>query len=309
MMRGPLLLVAFGAAAISFAPVLVKVAALEGVGPATIGAWRCAIGGALLVALAMARGAPLLPRRSAVRIALIAGVAFALDLWVWHRSIVIVGAGMATILGNTQVFWTSAYGGIAYREPLSPRFLAAAGAAFVGVVLLAGIGSDVELSRYYLGGVGLGLATGLVYACYILAVQRATGGGRTGAAVEEVGPRSSQLTQSMHALGWVALIAGALLGTSAAIEGEALVPPTARAWLALGGLAVVAQIIGWIAIASGLRRAPASRAALVLLLQPALATGWGFAFFDERLQLLQLAGAVVTLTAIYLGATVTRSAR
>lgn len=308
-MRGPLLLVAFGAAAISFAPVLVKVAALEGVGPATIGAWRCVIGGVLLVALAMLRGAPLLPRRSAVRIALIAGVAFAMDLWVWHRSIVIVGAGMATILGNTQVFWTSAYGGIAYREPLSPRFLVAAGAAFVGVVLLAGIGSDVELSRYYLGGVGLGLATGLVYACYILAVQRATGGGRPGAAVDELDP----LTASMRVLGWVALIAGALLGASAAIEGETLLPPTARAWLALGGLAVVAQIVGWISIASGLRRAPASRAALVLLLQPALATGWGYAFFDERLELLQLAGAAVTLTAIYVGArtstSTSRSAR
>jgi drug/metabolite transporter (DMT)-like permease len=296
--RSPLLLVALGAAVISFAPVLVKVASLEGVGPAMIGAWRCGIGGALLLLLVAARGAALLPGRAAARIVVIAGFAFALDLWVWHRSIVIVGAGMATILGNTQVFWTSAYGGIAYREPLSPRFLGAAAAAFCGVVLLAGVGSNIELSQRYVMGVGLGVATGLAYAWYILSLQRATGGGLPGPATAVVDP----LTASMRVLGWVALVGAAFLGASAIAEGETLMPPTARAWLALGGLAAIVQVVGWIAISSGLRRAPASRAALVLLLQPALATGWGFVFFDERLQVLQLVGAAITLSAIYIGA-------
>jgi drug/metabolite transporter (DMT)-like permease len=180
---------------------------------------------------------------------------------------------------------------------LSPRFLAAAFAAFAGVVLLAGLGSNVELSRHYLGGVGLGIATGLAYAWYILSLQRATGGGRPSAAAATLDP----LTSSMRVLGWVALIGAVFLGASGLVEGEVVLPPTTRAWLALGGLAAIVQVVGWIAISSGLRRAPASRAALVLLLQPALATGWGFVFFDERLQVLQLVGAAITLSAIYVG--------
>jgi drug/metabolite transporter (DMT)-like permease len=40
---------------------------------------------------------------------------------------------------------------------------------------------------------------------------------------------------------------------------------------------------------------------LALLLQPTMATVWGFMFFSEILGPLQLLGAAVTLTAIYFG--------
>src|SRR3546814_9021646 len=30
---------------------------------------------------------------------------FAADLWLWHRSILLVGPGLATLLGNAQVFF------------------------------------------------------------------------------------------------------------------------------------------------------------------------------------------------------------
>jgi drug/metabolite transporter (DMT)-like permease len=50
-----------------------------------------------------------------------------------------------------------------------------------------------------------------------------------------------------------------------------------------------------------LQTAPVSRAGLILLAQPALATVWGALFFDELLTARQAAGAVLTLAAIALG--------
>ena len=56
-----------------------------------------------------------------------------------------------------------------------------------------------------------------------------------------------------------------------------------------------------VAITASLPHVRGATAGLVLLLQPALATVWGRLFFAERLGALQLVGAGLVLTAIYLG--------
>ncbi|MFQ5606582.1 MAG: EamA family transporter, partial [Candidatus Zixiibacteriota bacterium] len=66
-------------------------------------------------------------------------------------------------------------------------------------------------------------------------------------------------------------------------------------------LGLIAQVLGWLAIYTSLSKLPASRAALILLLQPTFASIWGALIFDETLTLLQLTGAALTLLAIYLG--------
>ncbi|MEW5995163.1 MAG: EamA family transporter, partial [Candidatus Zixiibacteriota bacterium] len=57
----------------------------------------------------------------------------------------------------------------------------------------------------------------------------------------------------------------------------------------------------WWAIASSLPKINASRSGLALLLQPVLATVWGVLFFGEYLTPIQIAGALITLAAIYVG--------
>ncbi|MCK4373360.1 MAG: EamA family transporter, partial [candidate division Zixibacteria bacterium] len=54
-------------------------------------------------------------------------------------------------------------------------------------------------------------------------------------------------------------------------------------------------------ITTSLPHLNASRSGLVLLLQPLLATVWGWLFFAEHLTPLQLVGGTITLSAIYLG--------
>ena len=285
--RRPLATLVVGAACISFAPILVKVLMHDGIGPTAIGFWRCALGTVVLAGLATARGASLrLPRRAAWAAAA-AGLVFAIDLWVWHRAIRDAGAGLATILGNTQVFLTALLSWWLFRERIGARFALAAVAAITGVVLLVGVGSGIELSGTYLRGVALGLLTGVAYATFLLALR---------VAGSEAGGRST-----LAVMTWMSAVAAVLLGLAAPFEHGPAVPVRVVAWAAVIGLAVLAQSIGWWSISRALPRVPGATAGLLLLLQPVLATIWGAALFGETLTVLQGVGAVVTLAAIYAG--------
>ncbi len=293
-----LVIVGLGAASISFAPILVKAAVGQGVGPTAVAMWRVLIAAAVLLLFAAVRwGRRMIPPRRALVMALITGVAFAADLWVWHRAIVRIGAGMATILGNTQVFWTALLGRVLFREPLTRRFAVAAVMAFAGVALLAGVGSSIEMSRDYLVGVGLGLATGVAYGAYIITLRHSNS-----VFADEVDDRGlGPLARAALILAWVMLVAGILLAAIAALEGHTAAPATGAAWLEIVALALGVQIAGWVLISSALPRLPAARGALMLLLQPALAAVWGALIFAEDLAPLQLCGAALTLAGVYLG--------
>ncbi len=293
-----LVLVGLGAASISFAPILVKAAVGHGVGPTAVAMWRVLIAASVLLSFAALRWGRrmLLPRR-VLAMAVITGVTFAADLWVWHRAIVRIGAGMATILGNTQVFWTALLGRVLFAEPLTRRFAAAAAMAFAGVALLAGVGSSIEMSADYLVGVGLGLATGVAYGAYIITLRHSNGVFATPGEARGLGP----LARAALVLAWVMLVAGVLLAAIAALEGHTAAPPDTTAWLEIVALALGVQIAGWVLISSALPRLPAARGALMLLLQPTLAAVWGALIFAEDLAPLQLCGAALTLGGVYLG--------
>ena len=74
-------------------------------------------------------------------------------------------------------------------------------------------------------------------------------------------------------------------------------------WYALALLALVVHAIVWWAITASLPHASGAAGALMLVLQPVLATLWGVLLFSETLQPLQIAGATITLAAIHHGST------
>lgn len=298
-----LALVALGATAISFAPILVKALIRADMAATPIAVWRVMLASAALIVFCMARRwLARLPRQLWLTL-VVGGVFFAIDLWVWHRSIIYVGAGMATILGNTQVFWAALIGRVMYGERLGARFAVGAITAFTGVVMLAGVGSRVAWSRDYAIGIALGLATGLVYAVYILSVRHAN---RLWDQRAEPGAPGAAARASV-VLGLVLAASALPLAGSAALEGELSVPRGGHQWAYLAALVLVVQIGGWLAISRGLPHVAAARGSLVLLLQAALAALWGALFFGESLEPLQLAGAALTLSGVYLGSTRKRS--
>lgn len=286
--RGALIALILGAVCISFAPIFVKLIDPDRLGPTAIAFWRTLIGSATLFILATVMGRPMLLPGPIFRFTVLAGCIFFVDLFVWHRSIIYTGAGMATILGNTQVFATAVLSFLLFKEKLSGRFFVAATTGFAGVVLLVGVGSELHFTTTYIKGIIYGLLTGIAYANYLVTVRLA-------------GSRHAS-PEPITFMAWTSLFSAlCLLPASLITEPDRFWP----GWhIDLGwvvALAVVAQAGGWILISRTLPKLPGATGGLVLLLQPVLAMIWGIYLLGEELLPLQLVGAAVTLGAIYLG--------
>jgi len=277
----------FGALCISFAAIFVKLLGREIMGPTAIAFWRMFFGALILFAWAIFKKDRLVLKWQVLKWLALAGFLFFLDLYFWHRSILYAGAGMATILANTQVFATAVLSFFIFKEKLTLKFFSAAVSAIIGVVLLIGVGSDFELTQLYLRGVFYGLLTGLFYANYLVTIKHA---GHKMASMDFI-----------VLMAWTSLFSSVFLGVTGVVEGETMLPPSFYAVLILFALALVAQALGWWAISTSLSKIEGSQSGLILLLQPVLATVWGVIFFGEYLTLIQLIGGLVTLTAIYIG--------
>ncbi len=278
---------AFGALCVSFAAIFVKLLGRDVLGPTAIGFWRTFFGAGILFVWVLLKGDSLRLPRSLVLFSVLASFLFYLDLFFWHRSIIYSGAGMATILANTQVFGVSVMGFLLFKERLSTMFVIAAVAAFGGVVLLIGIGSDVEFTTMYINGVIFGLLTGIVYGMYIITLKKA-------------GHRAESFS-FLTLMAWISLFISVFCGISMLIESDPYIPPDLFSWSILFSLALVAQAVGWYVISRTLPKLRAAQSSLILLLQPVFATIWGVLFFAEHLTWLQIVGAAITLMAIYVG--------
>jgi len=272
-----------GAALISLSPVWVRLVTV----PPTVSAfYRVMIGGtALAIFLLVTRRRLDLPRRI-VAILLAGALFFALDLWLWHRSINYIGPGLATLLANFQVFFMMLAGILFLGQ--SPRRiqLVAVPLAIFGLALLVGIEWRTFTENYRIG-VGLGLLTALAYTGYLLSLRTA---------------RSLSVhREPTREVAIVSLATALLLGIAAGMEGESLAIPTLvdASWLFAYG--ILSHGIGGLLIASSLPKVTATEAGLALLLQPALSYTWEILFFGRTLTALEAVGAAITLLAIYLG--------
>lgn len=280
----PTLRLLSGAAMISFAPVFVR---LTPVSPTDSAFYRTLFGGLMLAVWVVAVRAPVERRSGFALVALIAaGVFFAGDLAVWHRSIWYVGPGLATLLGNFQVFVLALVGILWYRERARWELLVAIPLAVVGLGMIIGF-EWRALDEQYRWGIFFGLLTAIFYAAYILALRRAR-------AASPAGSIASDLMI-------VSLVSAAALFVGADLGNEAVsIPDPRSAWL-LVAYALVAQVLGWLLISGSLPHVPASRVGLILLLQPILTFVWDVLIFARPFGTREAVGATLAIAAIGLG--------
>lgn len=277
---------ALGALCISFSPVFVKLAHV----PADVSAfYRMFFGGLGLVSVLLLRREPILPPRPVLPAVAACAVFFSLDLMCWHRSVLSIGPGLATILGNFQAFLLAAHGVVFLRERPGARFLSAVPLAFCGIALLVGPQWLAQTTGDFRPGVLFGLATAVFYALFLLSLKRAASRG--------VNPDPAAVMAA------VSLASAAILGAGAALHGESFAIPDAGSWTALIAYGLVGQVLGWVLITRGMKTARAALAGLVLLAQPALAYLWDLILFHKPTTPLELAGVALALAAIFLGAT------
>ncbi len=249
-----------------------------------MGAYRCALGALFFGVAWKAKRAPGITDRAVWGWVVAAGVVFAADLYVWHRSVLYVGAGLGTLLGNTQVFYVSLIGILFLGEKPTWRFFTSVGIAFIGILLLISPEAPTN-SPLYGRGILFGLATGGLYAMYVLIIRR-------------IGERAKGADTLL--LAGVSAVCSASLFLVSATEG-AITIPSPIDWLWLLGLAFFSQFLGWYFIITQISRVPTSRTGLLLLGQPLLAVLLGAWLFSETMTPLQLFGALLTLVGIYWG--------
>lgn len=273
-----------GAFLISFSPIFVR---LVSVPPTTSAFYRTLFGGVVLALFLIIDRRRPIPSRAIWLMLASAAVFFALDLWFWHRSILLIGPGLATLIANLQVFFMIGAGVVLFKERPAWIQVAAAPLAFVGLMLI--LGPDwSELERGFRAGVILGLLTAMSYAGYLLSMRRARSHSNDPLPIVEVAS--------------VSILVALMLGIASIAEGESLAIPTFGdlGWLLAYG--VLVHAFGLMLIASSLTEVTAAEIGIALLLQPALSLLWDVILFGRSFNGIEVSGVLLTLAAIFLGA-------
>ncbi|MDQ4004785.1 MAG: DMT family transporter [Actinomycetota bacterium] len=278
--RRPGLTAALGAGCIAFSAILVR---LSQVSPDTAAVFRCLYALPALGLLAWRERRRYGPAgRRDRRVALAAGVFFALDLIAWHRSIEAVGAGLATVLGNLQVVLV---GLVAWRllgERPSNRLLVAVPVVVAGIVLISGVLEEGAYGEDPVAGTVFGILTAVAYTGFVLLLRRANADLRRPA-----GP----LFDATLAATVVTLAAGLALGDLDLVPGL-----PAQGWLVL--LALTSQVAGWLLISISLPRLPAAVTSVVITLQPVGSVFLAVLLLVEAPSAVQFAGVALVLAGV-----------
>ncbi|MBI2845595.1 MAG: DMT family transporter [Chloroflexi bacterium] len=212
-------------------------------------------------------------------LAVASGLLLAIDLTIFHRTIALIGAGLATVLANTQVVFVGLAAWHLYRERPKPLTFFTVPLVLLGALFISGLGQRGSYGQDPLGGMILGVLDGAVYAGFLLVFRSANRQMST-----PVGPLLDTTGGA---------VVGALLIGLLDPGFQFAVSWPAHAWLL--ALALISQVGSWLLIATALPRLPALETSVILLLQPMATVLWGFLIFAEHLSLIQWSGVALVL--------------
>jgi len=268
---------------IGIAPLLVRYCDSA---PSLIGFYRCGIAALILLIFGFLRKHKLPKDRRFYLITFLAGFFFACDLFVWHRSVYLIGPGLSTILGNTQVFYLLLFGFVLYQEKITLKLVGLFLEAFLGILLILNGQVSFFEREIFFRGAALGLLTGLFYALYTSTIKRAN------THIKDTTPFQIITFVSLFTALWSYLFS--------MVELEGYNRSFTDNWIPLLTLAILCQIGGWGLISTGLKKVPLAISGLVLLIQPFTAKTLSILIFDEPYSTAELLGSILLFSCIYL---------
>ena len=270
----PLVALLVGASIIGLSAILVR---LADTGAAAAGFWRLVFAMPLL-ALMTVRTTGQIGRPP--KMALLAGLFFALDLGFWHYGIHYTSVTNATVLSNLTPVVVAAFAWIFLKQRPGWLFSLAVAAALSGAWLMA-IEKGGALVNQPLGD-ALSVVTAFWYALYFLAMAE--------------GRKTEGASRLML---WVSIVGAPLMLITALLLGEPILPGHLLGWAACVGLGLM-HVTGQGSIAWAMGRLPTSTASVVVLIQPVVAAWLGWMLFAEAIGPLQGLGAAITLGGVIL---------
>jgi len=273
------LALAAGVFMIGTSAILVKFANLPGI---VSGFYRVGIAAAALLPFWYAKNRQKgFPSWQGLKFILLGGVLFALDVWVWNASILLTTAAKSTLLANNAPIWVGLVAAFLFKEKLTPKYWSGLALAVVGMTVIVGVDSW-RASQFNLGDL-MAISVSFLYAGVMLSTQKA---------------REHVSTLTFTAL-YTATAALTLLPI-ALFTGQQMGNFSTQTWLALLGMGLGPQVLGWLAINYALGRLKASRVSVSLLGQPVVTAILGFLILNEALTGNQIIGGGLALTGIYL---------
>lgn len=257
-------------------PLLVR---MSDTGPVASGFWRLFLAAPVLFLTMRASGQSLRGLAPALwGMILVGGLLFAADLASWHLGIMRTKVANSTLFGNVSTLILPIWGIFVLRQRPARLQIAALILAAVGIALL--MGGSYELSPRYLTGDLLCLFAGVMYAGYIIVLQRV------------------RLVLGGWAILAVSTAASALpvLLTATAL-GEKIMPDN---WTPLIILAMSSQVVGQGLLIYALAWLSPLVIGLTLLLQPLIAATLGWIIYGETFNMTDAIGAVAVAAALVL---------
>ncbi|MBA3350674.1 MAG: DMT family transporter [Actinobacteria bacterium] len=288
MLGRPLLAGFCGTFAIAFSAIFVRLAHVD---PSVAAFFRCFYALPVLGLLAARERSGFGPRSLGERrIAWAAGIFLAADLVLWHYSIDAVGAGLATVLGNTQVVFVGLLAWLFLGERASGSSVAAVPVVFAGVVLISGVVGAGAFGDDPVAGVVYGVGTGISYSIFILVLRKGN---------QDIRRPAGPLFDATLSGAACSAVAGVATG------GLDLVPTwPAHGWLV--GLALTSQVLGWLLISVSLPRLQAMTTSLMLTLQPVETMALSAVLLNESPSSFQLGGVGLILLGLSISSLGTR---
>jgi drug/metabolite transporter (DMT)-like permease len=272
---------ATGATSLSASAVLLGLADTT---PATATAARSLLALPVIAALGCreSRRAGVLEVRERIS-AVICGVLFAGDMLWWTQAIPEVGAGLSTVLVNTQVVIVPLLAWLVDRERSGPRFVWSLPVILVGVLCAGGIFEHGVKGTDPARGTLHAILAAVCYSGFLFLLRRGGRGGRP--------------------LQMYSVVLASAAATSVVIGRvtSSLQPPhgSAIGWLVL--VAITGQLVGWLLVALHGPGVSADVSSALLLITPVGALTLGALVLHERPSPLQLAGCALVLVASYWG--------
>ncbi len=277
-----------GVVIISFSAVFVR---LAGVSPSTSAFFRMAYSLPVLITLAwLWRKGDTRPLKYRL-MAIGSGLILALDLSVWHWSIDLIGAGLATVLANIQVVFVGLLSWLLFNERPARRSLWIVPVIFTGAAIASGLGQEGAYGADPILGTALAFLTGILYGGFLV-LFRASNRAR----VRPAGPLRDATLGAAAGILLVGLFDPGFSLAPVWPEHGWLLALALLPWLL--ALALLPHTVGWLLISNALPRLPGLETSVLLLLQPVLTMVWGLLLFAEILSPVQWTGVFIVLCGI-----------
>lgn len=274
------LLIVISALSFGSISVLTLLITSTGVPLLTAMAWRYVLGAILLAGIAQLRQLGSIPGPGIIQLLLIGGIGQALITYASLYALEYISVGPLAFLFYTYPAWVALLAAVRRTERLTLIRVIALSMALLGVTVMVGAPTAEKLNPI---GVGLALASALLYSVYLPALEHAQ-------------------ADVPALLATFLLVAGAAVSfiLAALFTGNLYLPDGAPVWANIFLLALVSTVIAFSTLIKGLAVLGPVRTAIIATVEPFFTAILGVLVLHDQLTLTTLAGGTLIATAVLL---------